>query len=316
MLKTSTELTRHALNGPTMGTRWSALFHMPPDFSVEPVRKAMADAVASVDSQMSTWDASSDLNRLNMSAAGEWVSLPPGLLTVLDAGLKIGKASAGAFDIAMGDAVSAWGFGPDDASEERIKTARNIPRTPAYDMLELDMANRRARKHERAKFDLNGIAKGYGVDRLADVAKSHGIEAGLFAIDGELRALGAQPDGRGWVIAVEMPDLETRAPHSIIELQDASIATSGDYRHWVDVGGHRLSHTMDPRLGMPLANSPASATVIAVDCMSADAWATVMMVLGEERGLALAENHGLSALFLHHGKPTVAKGCGVFAAQD
>ncbi len=314
MLKTSTELTRHALNGPTMGTRWSALFHMPPNFSVEPVRKAMADAVESVDRQMSTWDASSDLNRLNMSAAEEWVSLPSDLLTVLDAGLKIGRASAGAFDIAMGDAVSAWGFGSENASEACIRTARNIRRTPAYDMLELDMENRRARKHEPAKFDLNGIAKGYGVDRLAGVAKEYGIDAGLFAIDGELRALGAQPDGRGWTIAVEMPDLETRAPHSIIELQDASVATSGDYRHWVDVGGHRLSHTMDPRLGMPLANSPASATVIAVDCMSADAWATVMMVLGEESGLALAENLGLSALFLQHGAHAAARGCGAFAA--
>ena len=122
-----------------------------------------------------------------------------------------------------------------------------------------------------------------------------------------------QPDGRGWAIAIEAPDLEARAAHSIIELQDAAIATSGDYRHWIDVGSHRLSHTMDPALGMPLNQPPASATVIARDCMSADAWATAMMVLGETRGLSMAEKLGLSVLFLRHEKQT-GLGCGLFTA--
>lgn len=312
MLKTFTDLTRHALNGPTMGTRWSALFHKPADFDVASVHETMAEAVAEVDQQMSTWNPASDINRLNAAAPYEWIDLPHHLLTVLEAGLKIGMASGGAFDIGMGDAVTAWGFGPDDAREDCIKAARLAKRSPAFDMLELDIRNGKARKHSDMTFDLNGIAKGYGVDRLAEVAKQHGIEAGLFAIDGELRAVGAQPDGRGWRIAVEKPDREMRAPHSILESQDAAVATSGDYRHWIDVSGHRLSHTMDPRLGRPLTQYPASATVIAADCMSADAWATVMMVLGEERGLKLAEALGLSVLFLYHGEKE-ASGCGTFA---
>ncbi|CAN7341521.1 FAD:protein FMN transferase [Rhizobium sp. LjRoot258] len=305
-------MTRYAINGPTMGTRWSALFHMPSDFDVHRARKAMADAVTEVDKQMSTWRPESDLNRLNAAKPGEWVSLPDRLLTVLGTGLKIGQASGGAFDIGMGDAVSAWGFGPADASEDRIKTARLARRSPAHDVLELDKAAGRARKHSEMCFDLNGIAKGYGVDQLTGSARQHGIEAGLFAIDGELRALGTQPDGRGWTVAVEMPNLETRAAHSVLVLEDAAVATSGDYRHWIDVGGRRLSHTMDPRLGMPLRHPPASATVIACDCMSADAWATAMMVLGEARGLALAETLGLPVLFLEHGQ-SKGIGCGLFA---
>lgn len=159
--------------------------------------------------------------------------------------------------------------------------------------------------------DLNGIAKGYGVDRLAEVARENGIEAGLFAIDGELRALGTQPDGRGWCIAVEKPDLNVRDPHSVIELQHSAVATSGDYRHWIDVGGHRLSHTMDPRLGMPLRKPRASITVVARDCMSADALATAMMVLGEAPGFLLAEKLGVSLLFLYHEHDKRA-GCGLF----
>jgi FAD:protein FMN transferase len=313
MPKMSTDLNRHALNGQTMGTRWSALFHKEAGFDVEPVRAAMAVAVAEVDGQMSTWKADSDLNRLNAAKPGDWIALPDRLLTVMAAGLAIGHASGGAFDIGMGDAVAAWGFGPQEAREDRIKAARRANRLPAHEGLELDQAGGRARKHTDMRFDLGGIAKGYGVDRLMEVARDHGIDAGLFAIDGELRALGRQPDGRGWTIAIEVPDRDARAAHSIVELQDAAIATSGDYRHWVDAGHHRLSHTMDPRLGMPLPQSPASATVIARDCMSADAWATVMMVVGETRGLSMAEKFGLSVLFLHHGTQTGA-GCGLFAA--
>ncbi|EJC75117.1 membrane-associated lipoprotein involved in thiamine biosynthesis [Rhizobium leguminosarum bv. trifolii WSM2012] len=310
MPKTFTDLARHALNGPTMGTRWSALFHMPFDFESAEVDAAMADAVAEVDQQMSTWKPDSDLNRLNAAAHGEWVSLPEHLMSVLRAGLTIGKASGGAFDIAMGDAVTAWGFGVAGADETAMKVARLVRRNPAHDALELDALNQRARKHSDIRFDLNGIAKGYGVDRLTKTASEHGIKAGLFAIDGELRALGTRPDGSGWAVAVEKPNLQKRAPHSIIELADSAVGTSGDYRHWVDVGGHRLSHTMDPRLGMPLQNPPASATVIAGDCTTADAWATAMMVLGEA-GLSRAEEAGLSVLFLSHDqiKP---RGCGLF----
>lgn len=312
MPKTFSDLKRHALNGQTMGTRWSALFHKEAGFDVEPARAAMAEAVAEVDRQMSIWKPDSDLNRLNAAKPGDWIALPGRLLTVMAAGLAIGRASGGAFDIGMGDAVAAWGFGPEEADQDRIRAARLADRRPAHDVLEIDQAGGRARKHAAMRFDLNGIAKGYGVDRLMEVARGHGIDAGLFAIDGELRALGRQPDGRGWAIAIEVPDLEARAAHSIVELQDAAIATSGDYRHWVDVGSHRLSHTMDPRRGMPLNHPPASVTVIARDCMSADAWATAMMVLGETRGLSMAKEHGLSVLFLHNGKQEGA-GRGVFA---
>jgi thiamine biosynthesis lipoprotein len=94
-----------------------------------------------------------------------------------------------------------------------------------------------------------------------------------------MRAAGLRPDGEAWTIAVEEPDHQRRAAHSVLALEDAAVATSGDYRHWVDVNGRRLSHTMDPARGAPLAASPASVTVIAKSCAEADAWATALMVL-------------------------------------
>jgi FAD:protein FMN transferase len=159
--------------------------------------------------------------------------------------------------------------------------------------------------------DLNGIAKGYGVDRLAETLRDHGIGNALVGIDGELRALGLRPGGEAWTIAIEAPDAARRTPHSILALQDAAVAGSGDYRHWVEVQGRRLSHTMDPTRGGPLIASPASVTVIASSCAEADAWATAFMVLGAERGAALARRRGLDALFLLRDNDGSARSVGV-----
>jgi FAD:protein FMN transferase len=298
MSKMSTDLVRHALNGSTMGTRWSALFHMPAGFDVAPVAAAMRVTVAAVDAQMSTWKPDSDLMRLNATPQEVWVDVPPGLMAVLEAALDIGRASGGAFDIGVGDAVAAWGFGPASANEGAIRAALGSARRPAHDVLELDPKTCRVRKHGPLTLDLSGIAKGYGVDRLAEVAAAFGIAGALVAIDGELRAIGLRPDGAAWTVAVERPDPVARAPHAILALHDAAVATSGDYRHWVDVGGRRLSHTMDPARGGPLVATPASVTVIAATCMAADAWATALMVRGSLEGANLARRHNLAALFI------------------
>ncbi|SDI18443.1 FAD:protein FMN transferase [Aliiruegeria lutimaris] len=298
MLKMSTEFTRLALNGPTMGTRWSATLLAAPGIDPAPLRKALQQAVEEVDRQMSTWKPESDLMRLNRAPVGHWVPVPERLVTVLEAGLAIGIASGGAFDIGMGDAVSAWGFSAGQASPASICAALRAERRPAYELLEIELENARVRKHGPLTLDLCGIAKGYGVDRLAEIVRDFGIEHGLLSIDGELRALGGQLNGAPWAIAVERPDPDRRDAHSLLTLENAAVATSGDYRHWVELMGTRFSHTMDPVHGAPLQRGPASVTVVAPTCMMADAWATAMMVLGREAGDRLARRIGLSVLFL------------------
>lgn len=300
MSKMSTEPVRRALNGPTMGTRWSALFFAAPGLDPAPVQAALQAAVHEVDGQMSTWKPDSDLMRLNAAPVGAWVALPSGLLRVLRLGVEIGRASGGAFDMGVGDAVAAWGFGSESAAPDRIRAAMTGPRTPAHAALDLDHGAGRVRKRAPLALDLNGIAKGYGVDRLAETLPTFGIRSALVGIDGEMRALGVRPDGHPWAIAVEAPDRARRAPHSVLDLRDAAVATSGDYRHWVEVGGRRLSHTMDPRRGAPLPESPASVTIVARTCAEADAWATGLMVLGPEAGARLAGRLGLDVLFLLH----------------
>ncbi|EXI97303.1 FAD:protein FMN transferase [Burkholderia pseudomallei] len=188
------------------------------------------------------------------------------------------------------------------------------PCRPIDGLLEVDVARGRARRLADVAFDLCGIAKGFGVDELARVLDRHGIGAWLVGIDGELRARGCKPDGSPWAIALEAPDYGRRGAMGAIDLVDAAVATSGDYRHWADFGGERLSHTMDPRAGAPLRGDIASVTVVAPTCTDADAYATALMVLGAQAGCAHAERHGLDALFVvRDGDALRTIGCGAFA---
>ncbi len=299
MSKMSSDLLRHTLNGPTMGTRWSAVVHAAPGFDPAFAHVCFSRAVGEVNSQMSAWDRESDLMRLNRAPAGEWIAVPEHLLRVLEKGIEIGRISCGAFDIGMGDAINAWGFCADEADPGKIRAALKADRRPSHELLEIDRAAGRVRKHGPLALDLGGIAKGYGVDRLTETARSLDVAHGLFSIDGEVRALGTRPDGNPWAIAIEQPDYERRTTHSVLTIRDIAVATSGDYRHWVEVGGKRLSHTMDPARGAPLIRHVASVTVTAPTCMAADAWATAFMVMGQEEARPLADRLGLSVLFLN-----------------
>lgn len=321
MSKTSIErlpdarLQRCRASGATMGTRWSAQFHFEPGLDVDRVVAELGSAVATVDAQMSNWREDSDLARLNRAASGQWVDVPAELAHVLDRALGIGRDTGNAFNIGVGALAGAWGFGPG-----RGDTSAGAPGGGAAPVLQgaldIDVANRRARRNAEVALDLCGIAKGFGVDALGRVLGRHGIASWLVGIDGEMRARGRKPDGTPWAIAIEAPGFERRAAMGVIELEDAAVATSGDYRHWRDTDAGRIAHTMDPRTGEPVRNGVASVTVLAQDCMDADAHATALLVLGEHAGRAWAERHGLDMLMLVRGEGGIIRtiATGVFAA--
>lgn len=308
MWKTSTDpfailasgLRRRAFNGPAMGSRWSAVVFAGDDLDGIAFAAALAEAVETVERQMSAYRPESDLERLNRAPIGVWQPVPAMLMEVLEAGIAIGEASGGAFDIGVGDLVRAWGFGggahPPRAGRAPTALGFSAPKT-----LELDRLGGRARRHAPVTIDLAGIAKGYGVDRLARVAIDFGVASFLVGIDGEMRAGGRKPDGRAWAVGQEKPDPAARDLMGVVELVDAAVATSGDYRHYREIDGRRVSHTMDPRRGEPLAGDLAQVTVIAPDCTSADAWATALMVAGLDEGYAMAKRLGLSAILVGRG---------------
>ncbi|HMN21386.1 MAG TPA: FAD:protein FMN transferase [Ottowia sp.] len=292
--------TRQTLHGPTMGTRWSVTLdgRLATDCGV--LQRALAAAVRQVDEQMSPWKPGSDLLRLNRAPVDTWVDLPPEIFTVLTRALGVARLSAGTFDPTVGALVDAWGFGAarDQPDPAAIRVARGDSPAPRHTQLELDLTTGRVRKHAALQVDLCGIAKGYAVDRMAAVLQAHGVQHALVALDGELRALGAQADGQPWPVALESPEPGRRTALGVLELQDLAVATSGDYRRFWQVGAERLAHTMDPRRAAPLNNGVASVTVLAREAMDADAWATALLVAGPGEGLTLARRLGLEALWL------------------
>ncbi len=138
-----------------------------------------------------------------------------------------------------------------------------------------------------------------------------GIRDYLVELGGEVRARGTSPEGRPWRVAVETPLAGERRAQAVIELEGTGVSTSGDYRDFREIDGRRISHTIDPRTGLPVSHGLASVTVVHASVAAADAWATALMVLGPEEGLALAHREGLAALFIVRGA-----GPGVFVESD
>jgi len=146
--------------------------------------------------------------------------------------------------------------------------------------------------------DLNGIAPGYAVDLLARQLQAMAIENYMIDVGGEVRARGRNARGQPWRIAVERPVDAEPEPYAIVQLDDAAVATSGEYRHYYDRDGHRYSHTIDPRTGRPVEHSLASVVVIGPTSMHTDAWATAFNVLGTQEGHALATQLEMPVLFV------------------
>jgi thiamine biosynthesis lipoprotein len=309
MSKTSIETMRFALSGPAMGSRWSATIFAPASVSADALAATLAQAVEAVEQEMSNWRADSDLSRLNAAPVGVWTAIPRDLAQVLATALRIGRLTDGAFDIGVGARVAEWGFGPYAATTPGGPSSAT---RLASEALQLDVA--RARKSAETSLDLSGIAKGFGVDAMARALDALGLNSYLVGIDGELRAKGVKPDGAPFAVALERPEVGARGAMGAIALQDAAVATSGDYRSLRQAGGARWSHTIDPRTGRPVDHALAATTVIAPNCMEADAFATGLMTLGPDEGPATARRLGLDALFtLRHADGYETRGVGLFA---
>jgi thiamine biosynthesis lipoprotein len=270
-----------------MATRWSLTAVSPPAGAAQAVQTALDRVVA----QMSQWEPGSDISRINRAAPGGWRPIPPEFARVLKAAREIAEASGGAFSPAIGAAADLWGFGPAPAPTEAPDPADTAAAVSGA--IELDAPGLRARRTGAARIDLSGIAKGFGVDLAAEALLGLGLRHFLIEVGGELRGHGLKPDGQPWWADIEPPPGSRIAPLRAA-LHELSVATSGDYRRWLDAGGARHHHTLDPRDGRPVANGVRSVTVLHASCMQADAWATALTVLGPDAGMALADARGLA----------------------
>lgn len=294
----------HRLDGNTMGTTWSVQCMEAPGFPVASLSRLIQVVLDDVIQQMSTWEPNSLLSRFNRLPAGHSMVLPTSFATVMDAALQIAQASGGAFDPTAGALVNRWGFGPGprfDAPGFQAPGPKNdAVASPhaGWSRLEWDSYERRLTQPGGLSLDLSAIAKGHAVDRLSTCLLDAGLPHHLVEIGGELRGEGFKPEGTPWWVTVEppAPDLPMLCR---VALHRHAIATSGDYRrHYMDAGGQRRSHTIDPRSGQPIAHGVASVSVLHRSAMWADGWSTALMVLGPEAGMKLSHDQGLAAWML------------------
>lgn len=288
-------LTR--LSGLTMGTSYSVkITDLPRDIKPAELQTTLNALLWEVNRSMSTYDENSELSHINRARDQSTKAISPELYIVLKEAVKVNALSGGAFDVTVGPLVNLWGFGP-ELHEDNVPPSADIQQALQHvgmDRIELDGspdAPVLRKLDPEAYIDLSAIAKGYGVDRLADYLETHKIDNYMVEIGGEIRVKGVNAEGKPWHIAIEKPVPEARDAFKIIMPGELAVATSGDYRNYFEKDGKRYSHTLDPRTGRPIEHTLASVTVLADNCMYADAMATALMVLGPEKSydLAMAE---------------------------
>ncbi|MEE4659603.1 MAG: FAD:protein FMN transferase [Halieaceae bacterium] len=289
------------LTGATMGTRYHVTWLAGQDQPApEAVHSGIEAVLEQVNLSMSTWREDSEISRFNRGPAGEWFAVSQDFADVFAMARQVSQASGGAYDVTVAPLVNLWGFGPrmGDSVPDAAAIAEARARVGEA-RLEFDPQRPALRKPAPMSVDFSSIAKGYGVDRVAEWLESNGIQHYLVEIGGEIRVAGDSPRGEPWRIAVEKPDPQApigadRAVQETLLLTDAALATSGDYRNYFEVDGVRYSHTIDPRTGAPVRHELVSVTVIHPSATMADAWATALTVLGPEEAMALATREQLA----------------------
>ncbi|PIC01340.1 thiamine biosynthesis protein ApbE [Caulobacter sp. X] len=287
-----------AFGGATMGTTWSAKAVLPATIDLPALEAMVQRALDAVVGEMSPWAPLSDLSRYNRAPAGSWVRLPEATLTVLRRAIQVADQSAGAFDPTLGALTDLWGFGPRAFAGAPPEAGAVAALREAGGWKRLTLDGEALFQPGGLKLDLNGIAKGFGVDQAAAALDRAGVKSYLVEVGGELRGTGAKPDGQPWWVELERPPSANDTEKTVVALHDLSVATSGDYRRFFDHEGRRYAHTLDPATGAPVTHPTVSVTVLAADCMSADAWATALTVMAPDAALAFAAQHDLAALIV------------------
>ncbi len=290
--------------GETMGTSYRVTLVAPRQhLDLGAFDAEIGSILGSIEQRMSTYRAESELSQFNRAGAAIWTPISADTMTVIQAGLEMGRRMSGAFDITVGPAVDRWGFGPSGRGEmPSVAEQGALRRRIDYRSIEVSQERGAIRKTQaNAVIDLSGIAKGFAVDRLASHISSAGVERYLVEIGGEFRVAGLSPSGGPWTLGIEQPFSKAIGIHCAARLTGEALATSGDYRNWFERHGQRFSHIIDPRAGRPVFGDLASVSVIARTAMQADALSTALMALGPLDGWRRARRERIAAFFIARG---------------
>ncbi len=289
------------VTGKTMGTYYSVKWLMSDNSpSPQAVKQAIDEKLKIVNAQMSTYIRNSELSLFNQHRDQSAFPVSQAVKMVVTEAQRIAQLTHGQYDVTVGPLVNLWSFGP----------TANVQKTPSNSALLVAKANMGYQKltvsakglkktNPDLYVDLSSIAKGYGVDVIAHYLSDAHVDNYLVDIGGELRLNGVNQQGKPWRIAIEKPMLDgSRAIQEVIEPGNMSMATSGDYRNFFEQDGVHYSHLINPKTGKPINNHVASVTVLATDCMTADAWATAFSIMDQDSSLALADKEKLPVLLI------------------
>jgi thiamine biosynthesis lipoprotein len=243
------------------------------------------------DKSVSLWDSNSIISKVNNNDKD--VILDEYFIVCYNKCMEVSKATEGAFDCTVGPLVRGWGFS--FKKKERMDSAMvdSLLKFVGYQMVNLK-DNKIIKNDSRIKLDFNALAQGYSVDLVSKLLESKGIKNYIVEIGGEVFAKGRKPNGDNWKVGIEKPidNPEGSNPlKAIVKIENKSLNTSGNYRKFYIENGIKYSHEINPKTGYPAHNSLLSATVLANDCMTADAYATAFMVMGLERSIKFLEGH-------------------------
>lgn len=280
------------LSGKTMGTTYHIKVVAGLLTSGADIQRQIDTRLAAINKSMSTYDPSSEISRFNaIQSTAESFSPSDDFLTVLRVAATLHRLTDGAWDGTLDPLVNLWGFGrkgavnqiPNDS--EILQALSHV----GFDRIRLDPSGRIGKTDPAVTLDLASIAKGYGVDEIARLLGEKGFSDFLVEIGGEVYARGLRKDGKPWRVGINRPDRKAtfNDVYRAIPLTNRAMATSGDYRIFIQIADHFYSHIIDPRTGRPVVNGVVSATVVAANCTVADGLATALMVMGPEKGVAL-----------------------------
>ena len=288
--------------GETMGTTYSVkLVDAPGSVDHGVLEREIWETLETVNRQMSTYRPESELSRFNAANAGSWVATSNDTQSVIAAALRVSQQTKGAFDPTVGPVVDLWGFGSAGA-EQQLPSEADIAaaqRIVGFSKIETRLDEPAVAKQIGGlRLDLSGIAKGFGVDQVAELLDQQGVDNYLVEVGGELRSKGKGPSGKLWRVGIERPTGMPGDLQKVVDLKDEALATSGNYRIFFEHDGQRYSHIINPQTGRPVDHDLASATVVAATTMEADALSTSLLVLGPDAGMELAIEQNVAALFI------------------
>lgn len=282
-------LVYHSISGDTQGTRYNITYEDKAGRNLQP---KIDQLLHKFDLSLSSYIDESIISKVNNNV--EDVRLDRYFRTVFNKSEEIYHLTDGAFDITVASYVNAWGFGPQKGITVDSMAIDSIKPFVGMHNIELIGGNLK-KSHPNVKVDVNAIAQGYSVDVVAEFLERKGINNYLIEIGGELLAKGVNKKGQKWKIGIDKPIDDNFATgqnlQAIIEISGKALATSGNYRKFYEKDGVKYVHSINPKTGYPVKSRLLSTTVIATDCMTADAFATAFMVMGLERSIMFLSHH-------------------------